>query len=88
MSVVSFPGHSAKPNPAADAIANINDHSHLESLYCAGMVAVIVRSGGDVISAHRSYDAAFAALPETEPADPIQYSAADLLEILYGEEPE
>ncbi len=87
MSVVTFLG-TAQPKPAADAIANINDRSQLESLYRAGMVAVIVSSDGGVISAHRGYDAAFAAVLEMDPADPIQYSAADLHEILYGEGPE
>jgi hypothetical protein len=84
---VSFPGHS-KPKSAANAIAHIDDRTHLEWLYHAGIVAVIVRSGGGVMSAHRNYESAHAALPETDPADPIQYSCADLHEILYGEGPE
>jgi hypothetical protein len=52
------------------------------------MVALIVRSDGAVMSAHRRYDAAFLAVLEMDPADPIQYSGADLHEILYGEGPE
>jgi hypothetical protein len=88
MSVVSFLGHSAKPKPAADAIAHIDDRTYLEWLYHGGMVAVIVRSGGDVMSVHRDYESAFAALPDKDPADPIQYSTQDLHEILCGEGPE
>jgi hypothetical protein len=64
------------------------DRQHLEDLWAAGFVAVIVRSGGDIVSAHRSYDAAVAACPDPDPVEGIGYSAADLHEILYGEEAE
>lgn len=88
MSVVKFPESPAKTKPGANAIAHVSDRNYLEWLYHGGMVAVILKSGGDVMSAHRDYDAAFAAVLEADPSDPVQYSCADLHEILYGEEPD
>ena len=88
MSVVNMLDHLRKQPCPADVIARVEDRQHLEDLWAAGFVAVIVRSGGDIVSAHRSYDAAVAACPDPDPVEGIGYSAADLHEILYGEEAE
>jgi hypothetical protein len=88
MSVVNMLDHFRKQPGPADVIARVEDRQDRENLWAGGFVAVIVRSGGDILSAHRSYDAAIAACPDPDPVEGIVYSAADLHEILYGEESE
>jgi hypothetical protein len=86
MSVVNMLDHHSKQPRPTGVIAHIEDRQRLEYLLADGFVAVIVRSGGDIVSAHRSYEEAFAARPDPDPIDGVEFIAADLHELLYGEE--